>query len=49
MLELAKELNTCEDPEQFCFIALRHVATLLEAEKCSLFWMRDSAKVFYEI
>ncbi|CAK8687161.1 unnamed protein product [Clavelina lepadiformis] len=44
LIDLARELATTEDPDKFCFSALRHVAELLNAERCSLFWMRDNAK-----
>nr|CAB3264740.1 cGMP-specific 3',5'-cyclic phosphodiesterase-like [Phallusia mammillata] len=44
LIELAREIPTVENPDQFCFKALKCVAELLGAERCSLFWIRDSAK-----
>uniref|UniRef100_H2XQX1 Phosphodiesterase n=1 Tax=Ciona intestinalis TaxID=7719 RepID=H2XQX1_CIOIN len=44
LLELAREISDTDDQDKFCFQALRHVVSIVNAEKCSLFWMRDSAK-----
>uniref|UniRef100_H2ZJ28 Phosphodiesterase n=1 Tax=Ciona savignyi TaxID=51511 RepID=H2ZJ28_CIOSA len=44
LLELSRDILHTDDKDQFCFKALRHVVSIINAEKCSLFWMRDSAK-----
>ncbi|XP_039251444.1 cGMP-specific 3',5'-cyclic phosphodiesterase-like [Styela clava] len=42
ILNLAKQVGSVKDCDKFCFEALTHVSTLLDADRCSLFLARDT-------
>jgi len=44
IIQLAKEMTSTSDADQFCFKALKHVCFLLEAERCNLYRVQQSGQ-----